>query len=138
MSYLVFDLETGSQETYVRKGNPVGECVEFSGCKNIKGYGILTVHNKTVSAHRLVYRLYIGELKPGFVICHKCDNPACINPNHLYQGTPKDNSRDMVQRGRSTSGTQNVHNKLLDNEVIEIRNLINQGISDYKIASMFN
>ncbi len=66
------------------------------------GYGQLSDKpNKTVlKAHRVSYEITYGEIAPGFYICHRCDNPVCVNPAHLYAGTARDNHLDMVARGQ--------------------------------------
>lgn len=75
------------------------------------------------------YQIFNGEIPQGFFVCHKCDNPRCINPNHLFVGTPKDNVMDMINKGRSNYtgggyqkfGETNHNAKLTDKKVIEIR-----------------
>jgi hypothetical protein len=63
------------------------------------GYGH-TFFKKSVKAHRFSYMIHKGELEKEKMVCHKCDNPLCVNPEHLYLGTAKDNHNDMVNRGR--------------------------------------
>lgn len=70
-------------------------------------YGQIKAFGKFVLTHRLSYELYFGEIPKGKVICHKCDNPLCINPDHLFCGTMKDNYQDMVDKGRRVIGKQN-------------------------------
>lgn len=80
--------------------------VDSDGCwnyilkTNSHGYAVMSVNGKRVYAHRLSYEQFIGEIPEGLLICHKCDNPACVNPEHLYAGTQKDNIKDMFDRGR--------------------------------------
>ena len=81
--------------------------------------------NKRVFLHRYIYELEHGPIPDGMVVRHKCDNPACINPDHLELGTVADNNRDARVRGRHRSGRprgrMNGHNKLTEQQVLEIR-----------------
>lgn len=74
-----------------------GECIEWTG-KLWGGYGTFMLFKKQWKAHRASYLVNSGDLPEGLYICHKCNNKKCINPLHLYAGTPKDNTRDMVNR----------------------------------------
>jgi len=79
------------------------DCWNWNGTIDRDGYG--SYYNKR--AHRLFYEMYIGDISDGLLICHKCDNPKCVNPKHLYMGTNQDNMNDMVNRGRSLKGELN-------------------------------
>src|ERR1017187_9683935 len=77
------------------------DCLIWTRALDKKGYGILVWKGeKNKRAHRLSYELNIGEIPKGLFICHSCDTPACINPHHLWLGTPKQNTQDMIKKGR--------------------------------------
>lgn len=84
-----------------RKENPYA-CWEWKGPINTyrMGYGIVSIHRKTKRAHRVAFELAYGNIPDGKLVLHKCDNPRCCNPAHLFLGSHKDNSRDMVSKGR--------------------------------------
>lgn len=83
-------------------------CWLWTASKRNKGYGAFayvqdgrTVHDR---AHRFSYRLHIGGIPPGMFVLHRCDTPACVNPNHLFLGTNQDNVTDMMRKGRNVVG----------------------------------
>lgn len=75
-------------------------CWEYSGYLNRFGYGRLRHNGKKILAHRLSYIFNVGEIACDALVLHKCDNPKCVNPDHLYLGSAKDNANDMVKRNR--------------------------------------
>lgn len=78
-------------------------CWEWSGSRNADGYGIFTATRLGLAnarAHRLLYELAVGPIPEGLLLRHSCDNPPCVNPDHLIPGTQDDNMKDMVERGR--------------------------------------
>lgn len=78
-------------------------CWWFKGAKNQKGYGVFK-NPWERAAHRFSWCIYCGEIPKGMLVCHHCDNPSCVNPKHLFLGTPQDNSSDMVRKKRSIKG----------------------------------
>ena len=87
------------------KLNSLTGCLEWAKGKHGYGYGLLCAFGE-VLAHRVSFILYKGPIPEGAFICHKCDNPCCVNPDHLFLGTPKDNTMDMHSKGRDRN--QNV------------------------------
>lgn len=103
-------------------------CWEWTGRLCPKGYGMFTVRNQCISAHRLSYIMHHGQaLVAKQYVCHHCDNRRCVNPAHLYLGSHDDNMRDMRERGRAyrwngkRCGTGNPASRLTEAMVIEIR-----------------
>lgn len=82
------------------KINPNTQCWEWILTKNNQGYGRIWFDKKLWLVHRLSYFLHIGDFDNKLYVCHRCDNPSCINPKHLFLGTAKDNSQDMLKKGR--------------------------------------
>src|SRR5690606_38721810 len=93
------------------------ECWEWKGYLMPNGYGQLKVKQKNVYAHRYSYELHCGRIPNNLLVCHKCDNRKCVNPRHLFLGTPKDNIRDMDRKGRRVvkPGTQKITRKDAEN-----------------------
>lgn len=81
------------------KKTPKG-CWEWQGCLTKGGYGRFQVHPKTLRAHRVSYFLFNGPIIDSQLVLHKCDNPLCVNPEHLFLGTSKENTDDMIAKGR--------------------------------------
>ena len=75
------------------------ECWKWNASKNNKGYGQFGVNKIAKSTHRISYIIHKGEIPKGLMICHTCNNPPCVNPNHLYAGTGKDNAQQAVKDG---------------------------------------
>jgi len=105
-----------------------GECWLCISHKGGKGYPVTKINQKHYSVHRLFYEKFIGPIPEGMEVCHKCDNPQCINPDHLFIGTHADNMRDMCAKGRNNyilppvlKGELNPGAKLSPSQVLEIR-----------------
>ena len=100
-----------------------GGCHEWSGYRNPKGYGLLKLRGIVVMAHRVSYRHHYDEIPDGLQVCHKCDNPSCVNPDHLFLGTNLENAMDRVAKGRVDAKKGEAHHncKLTASDVTEIR-----------------
>lgn len=96
-------------------------CHNWRGLLNPSGYGIIGYHGKWL-AHRLSYTLKYGEIPKGINVCHKCDNPKCINTEHLFLGTQADNIHDMISKKRNIVGADCGKSLLTDDDVGKIRN----------------
>jgi hypothetical protein len=96
-------------------------CILWTGQISNYGYGIARLNNKPIRAHRLAYIETYGEIPKGLLVRHRCDNRACVNPEHLELGTNKDNSEDMVQRQRQAAGSKHGMHKLTERDIQYIR-----------------
>jgi hypothetical protein len=118
------------------------KCWEWKGSIN-RGYGVISHNKKILKAHRVSYELHYSEPLNDLHCLHKCDNPSCVNPLHLFAGTNYDNMRDKVIKGRCYTGYQkgehNGASKLKDVDVIQIRELYNnQDYTTIKLGEIYN
>lgn len=118
-------------------------CVEWTGSTTTKyGYGNLTVEGKNEYAHRYAYRRACGSIPDGLFVLHRCDNPPCVNPEHLFLGTQIDNMQDCSQKGRvntTIEARMNDHPqaKITEAIAVEIRALKEFGFKQCDIAKQF-
>lgn len=126
-------------ESFVSKfiPEPMSGCWIWTGGKNPK-YGTYNINGVTELAHRITWSFFNKATIPvGMNICHRCDTPACVNPEHLFLGTPKDNTLDRISKGRIFNGEKANPSKLKENQVIEIKRAFLAGESSRKIAKRY-
>lgn len=101
----------------------LGGCWEWQGYRDKNGYGHLSVAGHMLLAHRVSYRLHVGQIPDGMCVLHSCDNPPCMNPDHFFLGSRGDNNRDREnkQRGNHARGIRCHTAKLTESDVLEIR-----------------
>ncbi|MCP4006658.1 MAG: HNH endonuclease [bacterium] len=99
-------------------------CWEWTAAKNACGYGIIGFAGGSLLAHRVAWEIFFGEITEPCVL-HHCDNPGCVNPEHLFLGTQQDNIADMKEKGRARAperrGEDVPTSKLTEKQVLEIR-----------------
>jgi hypothetical protein len=107
--------------------DPNTECWVWTGMRKKLGYGRIKVvgARRYLLAHRVSWELYYGVIPPGICVCHACDVPACVNPNHLFLGTVQDNIRDKINKGRHRGwffpNRKSKRYKLTEENVLSIR-----------------
>jgi hypothetical protein len=113
------------------------ECWEWTGTKTATNYGLIWWNDALQYAHRLSLEIDGRPVPAKWHACHTCDNPPCVNPNHLFPGTPHDNVKDKVSKGRHSFGENHPNAKLTDTDVEEIRKLASEGVWQSELAKMF-
>ena len=128
----------------VRRG-AADECWPWTAGSTQRGYGVLYARGSRDShwlAHRYSYTLHNGAIPPGLCVCHSCDNPPCVNPAHLWVGTRRQNSQDMIDKGRNvlpaiSEGERSHFARLRRKQVIEIRRRAEAGETNSALAREF-
>ena len=119
-------------------------CWEWRSSKNIWGYGLFWLDGRYAVATHVSLWLDGQEVPVGMQACHHCDNPGCVRPNHLFVGTPQENRRDSMSKGRAHRGTpprfvgeDHPGAKLNESQVVEIKKLLEQGLTCSAIAQRY-
>lgn len=116
---------------------PFSGCLIWTGDYDKDGYGVISNQGKRIATHRAAYALFKGP--PQKFVCHTCDVPACINPDHLYDGTNSDNMRDRSRRDRANKATGVRHgkSKYTEEDVQRMRAMRSSGQTLRQIADAF-
>ena len=120
-----------------------GECWVWAGAKSARGYGVISLKSqefpqKVAMSHRAVYEICVEPIPDGMRVLHRCDNPPCCRPSHLFLGTDADNVKDKVAKGRQARGEGSGTSRLTALQVLEIRKRFLACERPQKIAESFN
>ena len=141
---------TFNERKFEDKIEKTDSCWIFNGAKSSKGYGSVRTRQprKMVGAHILAYQKWIGQVDEGMHVLHSCDNPSCVNPEHLGLGTNADNVVDKCEKNRQAKSFKIPHTKLTRNDAESIRNLYfssktigskkRTGVSYRSLAELYN
>lgn len=131
------DLHAPGMRDFLASMEGVEGCWEWPKYRNADGYGLTKLNGKTTVATRVAYQLSVGPIPAGMNICHRCDNPPCVRPDHLFPGTTKQNYEDAKAKDRHTRGERQALSKLTDNDVRFIR-LQADVMTQTALAEMFD
>lgn len=112
-------------------------CWEWGAGFGNDGYGQFFWDRATRRAHRVAWIIAHGDIAPGLHVLHRCDNPKCVRPDHLFLGTPADNTRDMLAKARNSRGESRPAAKLTESDVIDIRTCRLMGATFPALAAGF-
>ena len=142
-THLPISYQPTTQITLLDKFNAsykkIGECWIWNDKLLSTDYGVFYISGTSYLAHRMSYALFIDAIPKELFVCHKCDNPSCVNPDHLWLGTQADNMADAAKKGRMPRGEKSTNSKLTEKQITELLNLYATGnYSQEQIAKMFS
>jgi len=120
-----------TEQRFWEKVDKSGECWMWTGCTDKNGYGFFRHKGKNLKAHRFVLELMAAPAKPNELVCHHCDNPSCVNPQHLFIGDNSANQQDAAKKGRCRGQI------LIPEDVLRIRDMLRSGGKIKDIAHVF-
>lgn len=119
------------------KLNLVSGCWEWQNILCPNGYGQMLILKKRKMPHRVAYEEFVGPIPNGLFVCHRCDNPACCNPEHLFLGTQQDNMDDKVSKGRQSRGSKHCRAILTELDIPKILDMLNSGMFSANVGELF-
>jgi len=128
-----------TEERFWAKVNKTDACWEWTAASQPKGYGRFKVNGRLVGAHRFSYELHYGPIPEGLWVLHRCDNPKCVNPEHLFLGTRSDNMFDCARKDRlavhnAPLGERHPRAKLMNKDILDIRQSYREGCIQKELA----
>lgn len=132
---------------FLEKVQKTEKCWFWTGFKNKNGYGYFSIPTGvqggiSAKAHRVSFELFKGPIPKGLYVCHKCDNPSCVNPDHLFVGTNQENIQDSINKNRhkvpSLAGENHGRAILKAADIEKIRALAETGLSQREMGIKFN
>jgi hypothetical protein len=140
MNPILNHIHAGTLAKFAALVRKTDACWEWQGKADRNGYGRMSVSKNTkILAHRFAYAAHHQVEPGGMCVCHHCDNPACVNPAHLFLGTHADNAADKVRKGRapSAAGERNPNAKLCAADLASIRLATAAGVPNTEVAKLF-